>query len=373
MSWSFKIARLAGIDVYVHATFFLLLGWVGLAGFMAGGTDAAIGGLIFILCLFAIVVLHELGHALAARRYGIQTRDIMLLPIGGVARLERMPSDPKQELVIALAGPAVNVVLAAGLFAALMARGWAIGDVERLQAELSTFGGSLVVQLFSANIFLAIFNLIPAFPMDGGRVFRALLAMHMDYVRATQIAATVGQGMAALFVFLGLMIPNLFLVIIAIFVWIGAAAESGAVQFRASLAGVPVRRAMIREFAVLSPTDTLADAARKTLDGFQTEYPVVVDGQIVGILTRNELIQGLTESGPNVPVANYMRTDFTITDPDEMVERVFERLKEGDSAVLPVVDHGQLVGLLTASNVAELVMFREALRNRAVRGGTFAG
>src|SRR5581483_5320297 len=216
VGWSWKLGRIAGIDVYVHATFALLLLWVGFVNYAPRQSLAdALAGLAFILCLFAVVVLHELGHALTARRYGIKTRDITLLPIGGVARLERMPSDPTQELLVALAGPAVNVVLAGLLFAVLAARGWAVGSVEQLAAELSTFGGNLLLQLFVANVFLALFNLLPAFPMDGGRVLRALLAMRMDYVKATRIAAGVGQMMAVLFGIVGLL-GNPFLLIIAL-------------------------------------------------------------------------------------------------------------------------------------------------------------
>jgi Zn-dependent protease len=220
MSWSWRIGRIAGIDVYVHATFFLLLLWEAVRGYQAHGNPAeAVAGLVFILVLFGIVVLHELGHALAARGYGIRTRDIILLPIGGVARLERMPRDPWQELVVAIAGPAVNVVLAAGIYTGLA-----------LGRGLSTFGDSLRVgggfldRLFWVNVSLAVFNLLPAFPMDGGRVLRAALALRLDYVRATRIAATVGQGMALLFGLLGLLFDP-FLVFIAVFIWLGAAVE----------------------------------------------------------------------------------------------------------------------------------------------------
>jgi Zn-dependent protease/CBS domain-containing protein len=367
VGWSLRLGRIAGIDVYVHATFALLLLFIGLTSYAPRQSLAdAAAGLVFILCLFAIVVLHELGHALTARRYGIKTRDITLLPIGGVARLERMPRDPVQELLVALAGPAVNVVLAGVFLAILIGIGWRVGTAEELVTELSTFGGSLIFKLFVANVFLVVFNLLPAFPMDGGRVLRALLAMRMDYVQATRVAATVGQGMAVLFGLFGLFSGNFFLIVIALFVWIGAAAEAGMVQFKAGLAGVPVSRAMVRDFAALAPDDTLAAAARRILDGFQQDFPVVTDGKVVGVLPRDALLGGLSDAGSQGRVSDFMRTDFQTADPGEMVEPTLERLKEGGCPVLPVIRDGELVGLLTPDNIAELVMIREAVRGRRV-------
>ena len=221
MSWSWRIGRIAGIDVRMHVTFLLLVAWVAAQDYLVHRDLAeALGGVIFVCLLFGIVVLHELGHAATARRFGVRTREIMLLPIGGVARLERMPTEPSQELLVALAGPAVNVVLAAAIYLCLAVRqGLApIGDAVRV-------GGGLLDQLFWVNVSLAAFNLIPAFPMDGGRVLRALLAMRLGYVRATQVAASIGQAMAMLFVVLGFVF-NPFLVFIGLFVWLGAAQEA---------------------------------------------------------------------------------------------------------------------------------------------------
>jgi Zn-dependent protease/predicted transcriptional regulator len=363
VGWSWRLGRVAGIDVYVHATFGFLLAWVAFVSYLPRrDVNDALAGLAFILCLFAIVVLHELGHALAARRYGIRTRDITLLPIGGVARLERIPEEPRQELVVALAGPAVNVVLAGLLYGVLLAARIPMSPPE----EVATFGGNLLSQLFLANVFLAVFNMLPAFPMDGGRVLRALLAMRLDYVRATRIAAQIGQGMAILFGILGLM-GNPFLLIIALFVWVGAMAESSAVQFRAGLAGVPVEQAMIRDFAALAPDDTLTSAARRVIDGFQQDFPVVLDGRVVGVLPRDSLLSGLAQVGPEGRVGDYMKTDFRTADPHEMLEPVFQRLREAECQVVPVVEAGRgLVGLITPENVFELVMIREAVRGRSV-------
>jgi len=197
MKWSWKIGKLAGVDLYVHATFLLLLGWVALSYWSAGKSlDAVVSGVGFILALFACVLLHELGHALAARRFGIATRDITLLPIGGLARLERMPEDPRQELWVTLAGPAVNVVIAAALYIWLtLTNGWAP------LSQLSVSSGPFLERIMVANVWLVVFNLIPAFPMDGGRVLRALLATRMEYLKATRIAAGLGQGLTFVFGF----------------------------------------------------------------------------------------------------------------------------------------------------------------------------
>jgi predicted transcriptional regulator len=292
---------------------------------------------------------------LAARRYGIRTRDITLLPIGGVARLEHMPEDPKQELVVALAGPAVNVVLAAALFLGLtLARGLSpLADVLRV-------GGSFVDQLLWVTVSLAVCNLLPAFPMDGGRVLRALLAMRLDYVRATQVAATIGQGMAILFGFLGLF-SNPFLIFIALFVWLGASQEASMVQMRSALDGIPVARAMITDFRALRPGDPLSRAVEHLLSGFQQDFPVVDGDRLVGVLTRGDLVTGLGRYSPEGRVSQVMQSEFVTTDPREMLQSAVARLQDCACHTLPVVLDGRLLGLLTADNLAETLMIQEVL------------
>ncbi len=363
MKWSWKIGRIAGIDVYMHATFLILLAWVGMSHWLARhDLGDVLNGVGFILALFGIVVLHELGHALTARRFGIRTRDITLLPIGGVARLERMPEDPKQELIVALAGPAVNVVLAAILYAVLVPAAALAGA-----REMQLVGGDFLAKLMYVNVALAVFNLIPAFPMDGGRVLRALLAMRMDYVRATQVAAHIGQGLAFVFGFIGLF-TNPFLVFIALFVWMGAAGEAGMVQIKSALGGIPISRAMITDFRALSPRDTLARAVEHILAGFQQDFPVVDEtGRIVGVLTRADLMKALAQRGQTAPVAEVMQARFETADPGEMAEAVFARLQECNCHSLPVVREGRLVGIVTPDNVAEFLMIQEALRGGRAR------
>ena len=222
MRWSLRLGSLLGIPVYLHYGFLLLLGFIALSQAMTGGVAAAIDGVVFVVAIFGCVVLHEFGHALTARRFGIRTRDVTLLPIGGVARLERMPEDPRQELCVALAGPAVNVVIAGALGV------W-------LVVTAGSVGGSLFSRLMAVNLGLVVFNMLPAFPMDGGRVLRALLAQRTDYVRATDIAAGIGKAMAFLFGIAGLF-WNPMLLLIALFVWSGAGQEAAFVRHRASYA-----------------------------------------------------------------------------------------------------------------------------------------
>jgi Zn-dependent protease/predicted transcriptional regulator len=356
MRWAWKVGVVAGIPVFVHSTFLLIIAWVFWVYWRQGQSFiSAAAGAGFVLVLFGCVVLHEFGHALMAKRFGVRTRDITLLPIGGVARLERMPDEPSQELWVALAGPAVNIVIAAGLFAWLVLAGG-----YRPLAALSVTGGPFVERLMVVNLFLAVFNMLPAFPMDGGRVLRATLAMRLDYVKATQIAATVGQGMALLFALMGLL-GNPFLLFIAFFVWIGAAQEASMVQMRTALSGIPMSRAMITDFRTLSPRDPLSRAVDLILAGSQKDFPVVEEGQVVGVLAEKEMVSALSSGGLEVPVERVMHRDFETADYREMLEPVVERLKGCNCRTIPVLLDGALVGLVTMDNIGELISIRSAV------------
>ena len=359
MKWSFKIGRMLGIDVFLHATFLLVLAFIAVTHWLAHGSLAAIvSGVGFIVALFACVLLHEYGHALMARRYGIATRDITLLPIGGVARLERMPDKPVQELWVALAGPAVNVVIAMALAVWLTMT----GSWEPLTA-LSTTGGGFAERLLAVNVALVVFNMIPAFPMDGGRVLRAVLALRMEYARATRIAASIGQGLAVVFGVIGLF-SNPFLMLIAVFIWFGAAQEAAAADAKASIGDLPVREAMLTNFRTLSAHNTLGDAARLLIEGSQQDFPVLDGERVVGVLTHARLFEVLRERGEWTPVAEVMECDFRILRPDEPLDGALFQAVPG-STVMPVARHGRLVGLLTAENIGELLMIRSARALRA--------
>ncbi len=364
MRWSWKIAEVAGIPIRVHLTFLLLLVWLfWVSAARGGGFSQAAQSVGFVLAAFACVVLHEFGHALTGRRFGVVTRDIILLPIGGVARLDRIPRHPREEVLIALAGPCVNVAIAAVLLLYM-----------RLSPAVYDFGNpslyerSFAAQLFVFNLVVTAFNLVPAFPMDGGRVLRALLAMRLDYVRATRIAANVGQVIALLFGVLGLF-GNPMLIFIALFVFLAAGQESAFVQLHSAFDGVPVSRAMIRDFRALHPDDPISRAVELLLNGHQQDFPVLgaSDGDApIGILTRSDLLKALAGGRVDIRVGDVARTNCGTVRPGEMLEEAYRKMQESGCAAVPVVEPGRgVVGMLTLENVGEYAMVENALH----RGG----
>ena len=359
MKWSWKVGTYAGIPVYVHSTFILLIVFLVVRDLGQGASlAAAAGSALFLLAIFATVLLHEYGHALTARRYGIKTRDITLLPIGGLARLERLPEVPRQELYVALAGPAVNIAIAALTLVVAALIGVGLGSPS---ADLSA--GNVLGRFVAINLWLAIFNLIPAFPMDGGRALRAWLAERYDYSRATEIAANLGQGLAFVFGFLGLFF-NPILVFIALFVWMGATAEASSATVRSVVSGIPVERAMITDFHTLEAGDSLRYAADLVVAGQQRDFPVVEGGRLVGVLTRDRLVRAVAERGLDGLVREAMTEGYQTAEARELLGPAFERLQTCACPVLPVLDEGRVVGLLTTENVGEFVMLRTAITRR---------
>ena len=351
MGWSIPIGTIKGTVIRVHLTFLLFLLWIGAAHYAQGGWDAGGQGVVFIVLLFLCVLLHEFGHVLAARRYGIQTPDITLLPIGGVARLERIPEQPGQELLVALAGPAVNLVIAGLLYLAFG------GFVPAEGLEVANPGVGLMARLAMVNLFLAVFNLIPAFPMDGGRVLRALLAYRLGYARGTQIAASVGQAVAFGLGLLGLF-WNPLLIFIALFVYLGASSEAHAVQMREVSRGMLVGDAMITQFESLSPNSRVGDAVDCLIRTTQHEFPVTDGaGRLRGILTRDDMIRALGESGPDTPVLQAMRPDIPVVDRRRSLEEALRLLQEKRLPAVGVTDAGgRMVGLVTPENIGEMMM-----------------
>jgi len=364
MRWSFKVARIGGIDVRIHVTFFLLLAVFASFYSAQGGASGTLRIVIFFLLVFLCVLLHELGHAFAAKAYGIRTVDITLLPIGGVARMERMPEKPAQELVVAIAGPLVNVVIAAALLFVLAVT----GNLDFGEVLDPTKFNALWALLYT-NVMMVVFNLIPAFPLDGGRVLRALLATRLSYERATQVAATVGQALALLMGVWAFSKGPASLALIAIFIYMGAESESSFVQMRHATSGIPVSSAMVTRFDTLNHRATLDQAVDALLGSSQHEFPVLDDnGGFAGLLTKHDLLVALRKAGPDTLVSDVMMTGLPTLVPQMSLDHAFSKIKEANSSALPVFDNsGQLIGLFTTENVSELIMVQSALAKKSRR------
>ncbi len=364
MRWSLTIGRFGGTAVKIHVTFLLLLAWIGFSAWQQGGPAAARDSLVFIILIFVCVVLHEFGHILVARRYGIQAPEVTLLPIGGVASLQALPEKPSQEFAIAIAGPAVNFVIALVLLAVLGQ--FNAADLQRLDDPRV----SLIARLADANLFLAIFNLIPAFPMDGGRVLRALLAMKLGRARATRIAASIGQAFAFGLGFLGLF-GNPLLIFIAIFVYVAAAGEAQMTAIHESARGLTVGQAMETRFASLAANARLADAVDALLATAQHEFPVVdAFSKPIGLVTREDIFAALKDQDRDAAVAGFMRAPIETLRAEAPLDATVDRfLQQGAPADCVVDRDGVLVGVLGRQNLAEMMMIKSVrpdwLFNRA--------
>lgn len=340
--WSVRVGSLAGIPIRIHVTFLLLLAWIALAYSLRGlGPTATLNGVLLVVCVFAVIVVHELGHALVARRYGVHTREILLLPIGGVASLERIPERPSQELAVAVVGPAINLAIAAIL--------WLVP-------------GAFARQFAWVNVGLAVFNLIPAFPMDGGRALRALLAIRLGRVRATAVAAGLGRVIAVVFAAIGLT-SNVWLVLIAVVVWFGAQQEATMVQLRSALVDVPVREAMSRPVEVVTSDAPLVEAARLLVTTGQMQLPIVDHGEPVGVLTRGDIAAGLRTAGELARIDAVPHHPAIAVAPTDPLEAVFDRLAHEPDAIAVVVEHGTAIGLVTTDQLATYVALHHPTRD----------
>jgi Zn-dependent protease/CBS domain-containing protein len=356
MGWTITIGRVAGTEIKVHLTFFILVVFWGMAGYQQGGPAGAVAACLLLFALFACVLLHEFGHILMAGRFGVRTPDVILLPIGGVARLQRIPDEPRQELLIALAGPAVTLAIVVALYALLAID----GNPPRL-GELDP-DGPFLETLLRVNFYLLIFNLFPAFPMDGGRVLRALLSSRLGLVAGTRIAARFGQASAVVAGLYGLSTGQPLLALVALFVFLGAGAESAAVETRVAGEGLNVGQMMVTHFRAIPVHATLADAVELLLSGEQREFPVVDNlGRVEGVLTRDNLIRGISQRGTSSTVGEAMTAEVQAVSPGLGFQEALERLRSSGLPALPVVDEGgRLVGLLTLDNITDLLLVRRA-------------
>lgn len=368
MPWSVTVGRLGDTAIRIHVTFLLFLVWIWAAYYRSGGAPAAWEGVLFVALLFACVLLHELGHVFAARHYGVKTPDITLWPFGGIANMERIPEKPSEELVVAIAGPAVNVVIALVILVFLGATLGSAGINADELAKIEDPASSLLVKLAGANIFLVLFNLIPAFPMDGGRVLRALLAMNMGHARATALAASIGQGLAIGLGLLGIF-TNPMLMIIGVFVFLAASGEAGQEQLKEASRGHIVADAMITHFETLGPQSTVDDAADALIRSTQKEFPVVDGaGRLRGVLTRDAMIHALKDTGPQTPVIEVMQPDIPTVEARSKLDAALKLITSARVPAVGVVDvAGRLVGLLTPENVGELMMVHVARDARSER------
>ncbi len=357
MKGSLVLGKVAGIKIQVHWTFTLLLLWVLFSTLRQGGDRySALFSIGLVLVLFLCVVLHELGHALMARRFDITTRSITLLPIGGVAALEKMPEKPKEELAVALAGPAVNVVIALLLLLALPLGRYSGFSPEQWEAFLNQPSwASFLIYLLLANSMLVAFNLIPAFPMDGGRVLRALLGFRYSRARATEIAARLGQAVSFIFLLLGLFF-NPFLVIIAIFVYFGAFAENQMVQQEDRLRGHTVKEALLTQISLLPCEATLQEAIDLILKGTEKDFLVVKEGAVCGILLNADILRHAAR--PETPVSELMRTSFRSVDPEAGLTETVQLMSQVRQKFLPVMKGGNLLGAISSENISEFILLR---------------
>jgi Zn-dependent protease/CBS domain-containing protein len=355
LAHSLVLGTIAGTKVRLHWTFLVFLAWIGAAFLVAGGAGAALSGLTLVIAVFACVIAHEFGHITMARRFGFASPDVTLLPIGGVARFRTMPEEPGQELAVALAGPAVNVAIAALLIGAFGVEPGSPVLAEGLEP------GEILPALAGINLFLALFNLVPAFPMDGGRVLRAALAMVVERARATRLAAHVGQAIAVGFGLLGLFGGNPILLLIALFVYFAASAEAQQVELHRVAERLRVADAMAGELRPLAASDTLGDAARLLLGTEQREFPVVDEEEgLLGVLTREELVRGLHAHGPELPVGEVMLDGLPTIAADSPLAQALT-LMEGEARPVVVLDRdGRWAGLLTRENLGDLMLLASA-------------
>jgi Zn-dependent protease/predicted transcriptional regulator len=382
MGSSITLFRAFGIDVRVHWSFLLILAYGAFAygGGSGGPLIGALFGMLFIVLLFVCVTLHEFGHALVAKYFGVNVAHITLLPIGGVASLERMPDKPLQEFLITIAGPLVNFAIALLLLPfVIFTTAFSLNSGQMIWEQLLTSTiryiqnpgiGSLIMVLFATNLTLGIFNLLPAFPMDGGRILRSLLAMTLPYVQATRIAVIVGRMLAVGMAFIGIFGGGIIFLLIAFFVYVGGGAELEGVESRAVLRHVPVRQALTSTAANLYSSERISRAVDLLMDSYQTDYPVLdLSGKFIGVLTRPRLIQALRESGPDTRIVDVMikAEDVPVVSPTANLADVWEKIAQNGTRVVAVKQANDFLGLLTLDDITEVFHIVGATMSRTGR------
>jgi len=360
MRWSLNIGKIFGINFRIHITFFLLLIFIFTSVLNERGLNQAFLAMLFICAVFTCVVIHEIGHSLFAKKFGKNPKSITLLPIGGVASIEEMPEKPLQEITMAIVGPLINLIIA-GLLYIIVGRWTGIGTPNLFPDSVQTFFANLI----GINIILAIFNLIPAFPMDGGRVLRGLLAIKMEHLRATAIAVTIGQAIAIFFVFFGLFY-NWWLALIGVFLYIGAGSERQQAVLHSLLNKVPVSEAMATEFLALRPEAPLSEALKHFYHGCHQDFPVIGDFGIEGILTRDRILASIHEKGLNVAVSEVMDRDFATVEPCSSLDEVYKTLSANRKNSVAVLDNGRVVGIVCLDDISRYFMIKAAIQKMEI-------
>jgi Zn-dependent protease/CBS domain-containing protein len=350
MKWSLQIGRLFGIPIRVHLTFLLLLLFIAIVGSRQGGAMGALFGVISIVLIFLCVVLHEIGHSLSAIHYGVEVKDIVLMPIGGISRMEDIPEDPQKEIVISISGPLVSF----GLALVFLIVAFAARQTVSFK-NFSVFQGNLVVNLFWINLILGMFNLVPAFPMDGGRVLRGVLAMGMDGLKATKIAVSLGQAFAIFLFFFGIFF-NWWMALVAIFIYLGAEGEERMTALRATLGKSPVKLAMITDIRTISPDQTIGQVLESICHGFQQDFPVMENGVMVGLLTKESIFSALHKHEKSALVKDVMQKDFLFTTEDASLSDIFKKMTAEKLSVVPVMKGNQLRGLINLEQIGKYHM-----------------
>ena len=355
MKNSISLGKIVGINVFIHWTFLILLGWIVYVNYQIGtSSQGLMWSVLYVIAIFVCVTLHEYGHALMARKFNVGTRDITLYPIGGIASLERIPKDPRQELLVALAGPAVNVIIAI-LFIPFIGIPSVFDSAGFTQISSTNFLASLV----SVNIWLVLFNMIPAFPMDGGRVFRALLALKMNRTKATKVAARLGQFLAMCFMVLGLY-SNPFLIVIGVFIFFSAQAEAKHAQTEQALEGNTLQKIIMVNYPVLTPDVFLREAIDITLTSQQKNFVVVQDNQILGTLSQANIIRALHEYGDDVRIEKVMDKNLLFLPVTAPIEMALQKMKQEDKSMIIVTNNGLNIGIVDSDNLIEFILLQQA-------------
>jgi len=354
MRGTIRLTRVFGIDIDIHVTFFLLLGFF----FLLLGAK----GLVLIVGIFFFVTIHELCHSLVAAKFGIKVKRITLLPIGGVASMEEIPTKPYQELLISLAGPLSNILIVLIFYYPL--RGF-LGE-ETLMYPLKVITGqvkfsgqfNVIAHIYWINLVLAVFNMIPAFPMDGGRVLRALLSYKMTRKDATRVAVRLGHIFALIFIYFGIVYGHIFLIIIAVFIYMAATGEGFQVALQETIKEYRVRDILSENFVYVNPDTPLSKILELTFHTHQEDYPVMEEGRVEGVVTRKEIIRAVHENRDDITAERLMRRDIPYVKINDRLHDVQKVMGKFSTHAVIVKKKDEVVGIITLEDINRVYVMK---------------